>query len=885
MRKVKALKVAILCLVLVVPIWGKSVPQPQQIIQAVRAQEPIILDGMLNETAWMGKGYSGFIQVEPKEGEPATEKTVVWVAYDDKAIYILARLYDSEPEQIVGRLGRRDDFVDSDWFIFSVDPYYDRRSGYQFAVNPKGTIMDWTIYNDEYNDSTWDGIWRSRTRIDEKGWTVEMKIPFEQLRFKKKDSYTWGVNFRRLIKRRNEEAGIVYIPRGESGFVSHFARLEGIKNINPGRYIEMVPYSIGKAAFSTKEEGNPFATGKDFLSNGGLDMKIGLKSNLTLDLTVNPDFGQVEVDPAQINLSAAETYYSERRPFFIEGANVFRFGRGGSNRNVGANWGDPSFFYSRRIGRPPQGAVDTDGYVSYPEWSTILGAAKITGKIGKDWNIGFLSALTQREYASIDLDGRRSRQEVEPFSYYGVLRAQKEFNQGRQGLGFITTSVLRNLRDDLKDSLNSNAFSFALDGWTFLDKDKTWVVSGWFGATQVTGSKERIRDLQHSYPHYFQRPDADHVELDPNATSMNGWAGRLTLNKQKGNFMFNAAIGAISPGFDSRDMGFQWDGDVINGHIMVGYRSFKPGKLFRYWRTLLFTQRNYDFGGRKIGEQRLIFIGNIQFLNYWSFYTQVSHNPPRWSNDLTRGGPLTLRPTDTWGEIGISSDDRKPLVFSFFNYFMTEKAGSWEWSQGIGLRWKPSSNFSISVDPAYSSETYVAQWVTEIEDALMTDTYGSRYIFGTIKRKTVSCSIRLNWIFSPTLSLQAYIQPYIAVGDYLDYKELARPRSFEFNRYGENGSTIAYDAANEEYAVDPDGSGPAPLFYFGNPDFNYKSLRGTIVLRWEYRPGSTLYVVWTQNRADHEYPGDFRFRRDFRRLLSAPGDDTFMIKFTYRFKM
>jgi hypothetical protein len=855
-------------------------------IEAVRTGEPITVDGHLKEKAWQNEGYSGFIQSEPQDGAPASEKTVVRVAYDNQAIYISARLYDSEPQKIIGRLGRRDEFVESDWFIFYVDPYYDRRSGYQFAVNPAGSMADWTIYNDESSDESWDGVWECKARIDPGGWTVEIRIPFEQLRFKARENYVWGVNFRRYIKRKNEQTGFVWIPKGESGFVSRFARLEGIKNIKPGRYIEALPYSVGKAAFETKEEGNPFATGKDYFTSAGLDMKVGLKSNLTLDLTVNPDFGQVEVDPAVINLSAAESYYSEKRPFFIEGANIFLFGRGGSNRFIGANWGDPSFFYSRRIGRPPQGRVNTPGYVNYPEWSTILAAAKITGKIGKDWNIGFLSALTEREYAQIDLDGERSRQEVEPFSSYSVLRAQKEFNEGRQGLGLIGTAALRDLRTQpLTDTLNRSAFSFGVDGWTFLDKDRTWVITGWWGGTRVSGSKQAIRNLQHAYPHYFQRPDAAHVEPDENATSMSGWAGRVVLNKQKGNFIVNAALGAVSPGFDSRDMGFQWDSDIINGHIMLGYRSFKPGKIFRDWSVNVFHQRNYNFGGYKIGEQRLILITNARFLNYWEVYTQVSVNAKLWDQTLTRGGPMAISPPATWGEFGIYSDDRKNLVLSVHNFFLSGKSGDSEWATSLGLTWKPRSNFSLEVYPDYDKEHGAAQWVGAVNDEFMTDTYGTRYIFGAIDQKTLSCSIRLNWIFTPRLSLQAYIQPFIAVGTYRDFKELARPGSFDFNHFGESDSWISYSGADALYTVDPDGPGPAPTFVFGNPDFNYKSLRGTVVLRWEYRPGSTLYLVWTQNRADYSDPGDFRFGRDLGNLLKAPGDNIFMVKFTYRFKI
>jgi len=862
-----------------------SAPKAEQkVVEAIRATEKIEIDGFLEENSWQTQGYSDFTQRDPKDGESPTEKTVFWVAFDDEAIYVAARMFDSNPDKIVSRLSRRDDSVDSDWFIFSVDPYYDRRSGYQFAVSPAGSIIDWTIYNDEFSDTTWDGVWESAAQIDDQGWTVEIRIPYNQLRFKKKDNYTWGVNFRRVIQRKNEEVVFSWAPKEESGFVSHFAKLVGISDINPGRLIELLPFTANKAAFSPVKKGNPFETGKSFVANGGLDMKVGLKSNLTLDLTANPDFGQVEVDPAVINLSAAETYYQEKRPFFIEGANIFEFGYGGATSHWGVNWSSPSFFYSRRIGRSPHGYVDSDGYVRYPDWSTILLAAKITGKIGKDWNFGLLSALTEREYAEIDLSGQRLSEEVEPFTYHGVLRAQKEFNQGMQGLGFITTGVVRDLQTEtLENSLSRNSFSLALDGWTFMDKNRTWVFSGWLGGTRVSGSQTAIFNLQNSYPHYYQRPDATHVELDEEATSLSGWAGRFLINKQKGNIMFNAALGAVSPGFDSTDMGYQSRGDIINGHVMVGYRSLHPGKLLRNWSLYVFTQRNYDFGGNKIGEQRLILFSNFQFLNYWQAYFQMSVNAKQWSHTLTRGGPLTLTPAYTWYDFSLSSDDRKPVVFYFGGFYLTGKSGDQEWAGYTTLLWRPKSNISLSLSPEYSSDNTVAQWVTRIEDEFMTETYGNRYIFAHIDQKTLSCSLRLNWIFTPKLSLQAYIQPFIAVGDYDRFKELARAKSFDFNEFGDGDSTISYE--DGIYTVDPDGQNPAPAFSFGNTDFNYKSLRGTIVLRWEYRPGSLLYLVWTQNRADFSNPGDFKFGRDFGNLLTAPGDNIFMLKFTYRFKL
>lgn len=862
-------------------------PQEQKTVHAIRANGPISIDGVLEETTWQEEGYSDFIQSDPTDGAQPTEKTKVWVAYDEKYLYVAARLYDSQPELITSRLGRRDDFVDSDWFIFAVDPYYDRRSGYQFAVNPAGSIVDWTLYNDEWNDTTWDGIWEWKALIDEEGWTVEIRIPYNQLRFPKKDEYVWGVNFRRVIKRKNERIGFVWVPKEDSGYVSRFAKLLGIQDIRPGRLIEFLPYSVVQAQYSPEESGNPFETGNKYLGNTGFDLKIGLKSNLTLDTTVNPDFGQVEVDPAVINLSAFETYFSEKRPFFIEGSNIFdQFGQGGATSNASINWSSPSFFYSRRIGRTPQGYVEQDGYVNFPDRSTIFGAFKLTGKVGKGWNIGFINALTAREYAEIDSGGERFKEEVEPFSYYGVLRTLKEFNEGKQGLGFIATSVVRDLRNEnLEGILNKNAFSLAVDGWSFLDKNKTWVLGGWLGGTRVEGSQSAILDLQQSSLHYYQRPDATHIEVNEEATSLSGGGGRFYLNKQKGQFLFNAAFGALSPGFDPNDVGFQFGtSDLINAHLLLGYNWPHPGKIFRNWYIFGGPFRNYDFGGNKTWDGYLLAVEG-QFLNYWGFNTMLAYNPQTISNTLTRGGPLALIPSGYEIDFDLTTDSRKQIVISTYQYYYSKPTDGYSWSGSVSLRWKPRTNISFSIGPDYYVRKSSIQWVTRMDDPLMAETFGTRYVFGGYFQRMLSSNIRLNWTFNPRLSLELYLQPLLAVGKYDQFKELASPKKYEYNLFGEDGSTISYSDSAEEYSVDPDGPGPAPVFSFGNPDFNFKSLRGTIVLRWEYLPGSILYFVWTQNRADEANPGDFNFRRDMGDLFTAPGDNIFLIKISFRWNI
>jgi len=883
-RVVSLVFVPWVCFAVEKPVVRTPRPGPKA-VNAIRTAELIVVDGHLEEEAWQKEAVSGFIQNDPRDGEPATERTEVWVAYDEHALYVAAFCRDSEPSQIMGRLGRRDAAVDSDWFMFAVDPYHDKRTGYLFAVNPSGSIRDMALFNDVSEDTSWDGIWEWKTEINGQGWTVEMKIPFHQLRFPKREEYVWGVNFRRIIKRKNETASFSWVPKDEAAFVSRFAELRGIRGIRAGRHLEIFPYAVSQARFGPAEEGNPFQTGEDFSGNAGFDIKLGLKSNLTLDATVNPDFGQVEVDPAVINLSAYETYYQEKRPFFIEGASIFRgFGRGGIYINASINWPNPTFFYSRRIGRIPQGSAEARGYVKSPDRTTILGAAKVTGKLGGSWNVGGIAALTGREYATVDQSGRRLREEVEPLSFYGVWRVQKDIEEGRRGIGVIATGVVRDLQtESLSGVLNRNAFGLALDGWTFLDAERNWVAGGWFGGTRVEGSPESILRLQKSSLHYFQRPDATHVRLDPEATSLSGWGGHLTLGRQNGKYLVLLSAGALSPGFDPNDVGFQYgSSDVINIVLLPGIQWTKPGKVFRYALVAAGSFRNYDFGGNKTWDGALVLFQG-QLRNFWSFNTMFAYNPQTVSRSLTRGGPLALVPWGYQVNLGLSSDDRKAVVLGWDGTMYRRPDWGTEWNAGLSVRWKPRSNILFSLSPRVGSDANEVQWVTRVADPLMASTYGTRYVFGRIEQKILSSEIRLDWTFTPRLTLQAYLQPFIAVGDYERFKELAGPRSKDFNVYGENGSTI--EQVGDSYFVDPDGAGPAEPFSINNPDFNFKSLRGTVVLRWEYRPGSLLYFVWTQNRADYAHPGELRLGRDLSDLLSAPGDNIFLLKVSYRWNM
>jgi len=852
-----------------------------EVVKAVKISHPPTLDGKLQEDFWQVESVSHFRQIEPIDGAPATEKTIVTIVYDESNLYIGARLLDSQPDKIISRLGRRDDEIESDWFIVAIDPYFDHRSGYELAINPSGSIRDARLYNDESKDYSWDAVWEGATKRDALGWTVEICLPFDELRFQEKATYTWGINFWRIIKRKNEIATYSWHPREESGYVSRFAQLEGIAHIKPSRYLEILPYTVGRADFRPSSSGGKQSP--NLAENAGFDICSGLLSNLTLNLTINPDFGQVEVDPAVVNISDQETYYQEKRPFFIEGAEVFQFGYGGASSIQNFGWKEPSFFYSRRIGRSPQGLNLFHPDLQGPEWTTILAAAKITGKLGPGWNVGFLTAITPSEYGEITQGSSTDQWEIEPLTSYSILRLQKESTTGNTGLGLMTTGVFRKLNDSpLQSYLTKRAFTLAVDGWAFLDANRTWVITGWLGGTSIQGEPEAMTKIQTSSLHYFQRPDVDYVQVNETATKLNGYGGRLYLNKQRGQFVFNAALGFLSPGFHAMDLGYHYRGDIINGHLQVGYWNFHPGRILRQWQITLTAYRSYDFSGNRTDENYIL-QAKGQLLNYWSGLLYLSYDPPRYNHYLTRGGPMAFYPSGIMRRLSVQSDNRRSLVWQISTHYRTHPNGSYNWSISTGLRWKLRSNLSISLSPGYSWRYSEGQYITKVNDPFKTETYGVRYILSDIIHKTFPLEIRINWTFTPKLSLQAYLQPYLAVGDYFWFKELAAARTFEFNYFGQEGSTI-FKSGNI-YQVDPDGLGPASSFSFRDPDFNLKSLRGTVVLRWEYRGGSTIYLVWTQKRADYSHPGDWNFGRDFQQIFLAPGENIFLLKISHRFKL
>jgi hypothetical protein len=696
-----------------------------------------------------------------------------------------------------------------------LDPFYDRRSGYYFMVNAAGTLYDGTLSNDGWEDGSWDGVWEGKAHVDKEGWTCEMRIPYSQMRFAKAQEYKWGINFRRVIPRNAEEDFLVYPPKRSSGFVSRFPALVGIENVSPVTAVELMPYVTSQAEMlADATTTDPFNHGTKLEPDAGGDLRMPVGSRLTLNATVNPDFGQVEVDPAVVNLSDVETFYPEKRPFFVENASVFSTGNQGASDYWGFNWPEPNFFYSRRIGRTPQGTVPDADYTDVPPGTTILGAAKLTGKLTPTVNFGTLHALTAREHADLSTGGNQWQSEVEPLTYYGVARGLKEFKGRKQGIGALATLTARSFENTaLRDEFNSASMLGVMDGWFFLDKNETWVISGWSAVTQVQGNETRMTELQQDPRHYFQRPDANSVEVDPNATSMTGVGTRLWLNKQKGNTFGNFAAGFMSPKFELNDLGFESRADVINGHAGYGYKWTKPTKTRKYQDVLGAVFASYDFDGNPTWGG-VWGGGSTEFPNNYSLTYRAAYNPQTVNPRRTRGGPLMLNMPGYETYLYFDTDSKSKLFYYVEAYSYTQPdAPSQDWNVYPGIEIKPVSNLTLNIGLGYDDTRESAQYLDTIVDATATTTYGSRYIFGDLVQKTWSASIRLNWAFSPTMSLQFYGQPLISTGDYQTVRELARPKSYEF--LGAGAGTWTYDPVTRLY--DRDGPGPEEAY---NPDFN-----------------------------------------------------------------
>ena len=849
-------------------------------LRAVRVTIAPVIDGRLSDEVWSHAPVADhFRQRDPNEGQPATERTEIRVVYDDDALYVAARLYDTDPARISRRLTARDEHPDADCVTIFLDPRHDHRTGVTFTVTAAGSQYDSVLSNDTFQDESWNAVWASAVSHDAQGWSAELRIPFSQLRFNAVEPQTWGINVSRFIRRKNESAWLEFWPKNDNGLASRMMHLTGLDGVRPRRRLELAPYTAARQEFVEADDGDPFNDGSRLFGSIGVDVKASVPGGLVLDATINPDFGQAEVDPAVVNLTAYETFFQEKRRFFIEGAEIFNnYGYGGSNNFFGFNTSTPSLFYSRRIGRAPSVSADGD-FVDTPRATTILGAAKLTGKTSNGWSIGIVEAVTARERARHLTGSVRDRTLVEPATNYFVARVQREFARG--GVGFLSTSVLRGLDTTLlEDRLTSRAFVVGTDAYYFLDSKKDWVLTGEMSASHVGGSAKAIEGLQRASQRYYQRPDAPHLTLDPERTSLGGYAGRLFLNRNSGVWRVNAALWGVSPGFESNDVGFHSRGDRGGAHSVLLWRNQKPDRFtrFRGWWLAKAWTWNFD---REMQNDMWMGCGNAEFPNYMRASICAATLARTAQDDLTRGGPQTERPGGKFANAGFSTDARKWLSVDTSAGRDWNDAGEVSDNANVSFNLKPMASLTISTGPSLSRARTLAQYLRTEDDANALETFGKRYVFGTIDQRQLTLQTRVNWIVNPNASLHVFMQPLLAAGRYSDFKELAAPRTFTFRRYGLADTSLSYDSVARKYHVDPDGFGPSSSFSFDDPNFNFKSLRLNAIFRWEFRPGSTLYAVWTEQREDDSHPGDFRAGRDLSRLFSASSDDVFLVKLTY----
>ncbi len=878
-------------LVIAVPAAAQNIhstPGPEA--RAVSLQEVIRLDGILDEAVWRAApAATDFRQNQPNEGQPATQRTEVRFAYDDAAIYVGARMFDDQGAAGVRtRLVRRDGNASADYIEVIFDTYHDHIGRLFFMVNPSGVRNDANGLGGGGDDS-WDPVWEVKTTIDSLGWTAEMRIPFSQLRYPNTtEEQTWGLQIWRQENRLNELSQWSFWGVTESGGPPRFGHLQGLViRRAPGR-AEVLPYVVGRSAnVPVSDPTDPFQKAHAWDGRVGADARVLLTSNLTLNATVNPDFGQVEVDPAVVNLSAFETFFDERRPFFVEGAGYF--GLGGLNCFFCSNVSSLSMLSTRRIGRPPQAPAmrDTSArYADVPENSTILGAAKLTGRTPSGWSIGALDAVTRRERATVQRsDSSRTEATVEPFTNYFAARVAKDLRGGATVFRAMGTSVIRSLDDSfLVDRLarHSETFGLATDMWF---RNRKYRLMAQLAGSQVTGDSAAILRLQRSSARYFQRPDRGNGKngllsdaYDPTLRSLRGLGGYARMSRESGNLLWEVSTNFRTPGFENNDIAFFSRADYwwMSGNVFRQWT--KPTNWYRQLFFIVGGQHQYNFDW-DLTDRQLHLFGYIQPLNYWEIQGFWIHRPSVFDDRLSRGGPVLRRPgIDFWSTF-VSTDRRKNVVLRWNGDIGCNRDGDCDRSASLSVELRPLANVSLSFGPFLGHEENGSQYVDTIPDSTATAFYGKRYVFADLVQNSIAMNTRFNVTFSPNLTLELFLQPLIASGDFSRYKEYAAPRGIRRLVYGTDVGTVTPFAAGD--SIDPDGAGPAGAFVIAPRDFTFRSLRGNAVLRWEYRPGSTLFLVWTRSGESSLGRGRIDFGDDAGALFRGPSQNIFLIKVNY----
>ncbi len=846
---------------------GTAQPSNKTTIAVRIAGESPRIDGRLDDEAWRpAQPVNQFAQQRPLEGAEPSEHTEVSILYDDAALYIGARLYRRDPRSIPRSVSRRDGFGNAEQFAVLLDTYLDRRTAFGFSVTAAGVKGDYYLSQDDEmrgRSSQYDPVWDTRAALDSAGWTAEMRIPFSQLRFNAADEQVWGLNLARWMPDKNESARWVVVPQRETGYVSRFGSLRGMRGIQPTRPVELLPYVAADATQrANADPDDPFD--KPFAGRGGVDGKVGIGSSLTLDLTVNPDFGQVEADPAEVNLSAFETFFEERRPFFIEGAELIR-GQG------------PGYFYSRRIGAAPHGSASGD-FVDAPNASTILGAAKLTGRTATRLSVGSLLAVTREERARV-FDGesaRTSRVTVEPLAAFGVVRLQQELGRQASTLGATFTGVRRDVGngDALAAILPREAVTGGAD-FRWRMKEGMYALTGWYGFSHVAGDSLAMLRLQRSSARFYQRPDADYLTYDPRRTSLGGYTASLRADKDAGRrILWGAQLQTNSPGFELNDIGRLSNADETEYNADIQIRETLPGRYLQNWRLGFETRGGWNYGGEQQSNQWSQ-ITSLTLKNFWNVNVRTSLYLRAQDAALTRGGPSMGTGREWREEIRLNSPFGSRTNWRLNAGVARTELGGAHHGFGAMLTLRPTDRWQVSLEPNYSRTTDPRQYVAAVSDTLARF-FDSRWVFASIDRTTLSIRFRMNYAFSPTLTLEGYGEPFAASGRYDDIGELQAPRSRDLRIYGTDGTTIRHEADGSRTVADG-----ASTFVVAPQDFNVLSLRSNVVLRWEWNAGSTLFLVWQQNRRASEALGEYVGLRSLWQTTRAAGDNFFSVKATY----
>lgn len=863
-------------LLIVTVVWGQkdSLKVVKEYTTApLKNNEIIEIDGVLSDDGWdnvsWGKNFTVF---DPNNGKPPSQSTKFKITYDAKYIYVGIKCYDSVPIKIEKRLARRDSFA-GDWVEINFDSYNDKRTGFSFNVSAAGVKGDEFIsQNGDFWDASWNPIWYTATKIDSEGWTAEMKIPFSQLKFGEQNEQIWGLQINRRFFRAEERSLWQPVSLDAPGWVSEFGVLRGLMNIQPQKQLEIQPFLVNQYDAYPSQVGNPFRDGNDYIVNAGLDAKIGITNDLTLDLTVNPDFGQVDADPGAIALDGFQIFFEERRPFFIENKNIFDYEFADGNDNI---------FYSRRIGRSPQGnaTITPNEFIDAPTNSTILGAAKFSGKTKNGWSLGLLESVTGKMFADIeDVTGNKRSELVEPLTNYIVGRVQKDFNDRNSFIGGIFTATNRNITDNL-DFLRSDAYTGGLDfkhNW----KNRDYYVEGNIVGSHIKGSADAIARTQTSITHLFQRVDAGHVSVDENRTSLTGTGGKIELGKAGGgNWRYDGGIIWRSPELELNDIGFLRQADEIKQTASINRLFLKPTNFYRRANLELNQYTTFDFEGN-YNRIQYQFEGFINYKNNWWTEVGAAHKPRIFSNTVLRGGPRWRWSQENFGYLFFGSDNRKKFRFTLG--YVNSQAAQSNFSLEryvVRLNYQPFDAFSLSVSSEYEENPNKTQYVTETSYNGL-----SRYITGNIDQRTFSTSIRFNYSINPNLSIQYYGEPFVSKGVYTDFNfvndPLAKDLTERVSLFAKNQITTTENGEN--YMIDENLDGIID-YEIRNPNFSFVQFRSNLVLRWEYIPGSEVFLVWSQGVVGAGNPKETLGDNLNRKILGQKKDNTFLLKATYRF--